>query len=156
VFNVPADSIQRVAVRYADASRRSFAIERTGNGVQITTDGKTDGTPNTNRALQFLGFFQNLYSEGFLNGRRGVREGLAEVPKMCDIEVTTRSGTQRVSVYWRYIDKRSKNIDESIYDPDRYYGLINDGRDTVGIQQQAFERIFRDGREFFTADSVGN
>ena len=154
VFDVPAEDVRRVAVRYADDNRQSFIIERTPGSVQISTDGPTPGAPNAARAEQYLGFFKNLHSEGFLNGRRGVRELLAEVPKMCDIELTTPSGIQRVEVYRRYVDRRSKNIDENIYDPDRFYALINGGRDTVGIQQQAFERVFRDGREFFTADSA--
>jgi hypothetical protein len=154
VFNVPADSVKRVAVTYAEDTRRSFAIERTGSGVQVTTEGAAPGAANSNRAIQYLGFFQNIYSEGFLNGRRGMRENLAVVPKMCDIEVTTPGGTQRVEVYWRLIDKRSKNIDDNIYDPDRFYALLNGGRDTVGIQQQTFERILRDGREFFVGDST--
>lgn len=155
VFDIPADNIRRIAVRYADSKRQSFAIERTPNGIQVSTDGPAPGAPNLRRAEQYLGFFQNVNSEGFLNGRRGIRENLAQVPKMCDIEVATASDTQRVEVYWRYIDKRSKSVDESLFDIDRYYALLNGGRDTVGIQQQAFEKIFRDGREFFTVDTAG-
>lgn len=155
VFNVSPDSIRRADVRYAPGDKRqSFTIERTPTGVQVTTTGPTTGEPNSTRAAQYLSFFQNVNSEGFLNGRRGIAENLSQAPKMCDIELTTPSGTQRVAVYWRYIDKRSKNLDESLFDPDRFYALINDGRDTVGIQQQAFDRIFRDGREFFVADTA--
>lgn len=155
VFDLPADSVRRVAVRYAEDPRRSYAVARTPAGIAVQVDGLASGTPNLRRAEQYLGFFQNVNSEGYLNGKRGVRESIATTAKKCDIELETASGTQRVAVYWEPVSQRSKNIGNEGYDPDRYYAIINGGADTVGIQQQAFEKIFRDGREFLEADTAG-
>ncbi len=154
VFNVPAEAIQRASVRYAEDPRRSFAIARTDAGIAVEMDGQASSTPNLRRAEQYLNFFQNVNCEGYFNGKLGVRESIATTAKKCDVELKTTGGTQQVAVYWEPVNQRSKNIGNEGYDPDRYYAVINGGADTVGIQQQAFEKIFRDGREFFAADTA--
>jgi hypothetical protein len=154
VFNVPAANIQRASVRYYEDQRQSFAITRAPSGVTVEMDGPAPGAPNATRAQQYLGFFENLNCEGYFNGKRGVRESIATTAKKCDVELQTTSGVQRAEVYWQPVNQRSKNVGDELYDPDRYYAVINGGRDTVGIQQQAFEKVFRDGREFFAKDTV--
>lgn len=154
VFDVPAAAIQRASVKYAEDPHQSFAISRTPEGIAVEMDGPAPGPANVRRAEQYLSFFQNVNSEGYFNGKRDVRESIATTAKKCDIELQTTGGTQRVAVYWEPVNQRSKNVGGELYDPDRYYAIINGGADTVGIQQQAFEKIFRDGREFFAADTV--
>jgi len=159
VFNIPADRVQSVAVTYEVDTLRSFRISRTAAGVVATMPGTPPpAASNENRAKTYLGFFQNVNAEGYLNGRTGMTENFAASRRKCLVEVATTAGdTQRIAVWYVPFYERSKNGLEPIgqfgdFDADRYYAVMNGGRDTVFIQQQAFEKIFRDGPEFFAPD----
>jgi len=86
---------------------------------------------------------------------------LKTAPRQSTIDVTGIHGQhQHADIYWMALNKRSKNMSASSsdvpddYDSDRLYAVINNGRDTVMIQQFAFRNIFHKAYEFFQKDNV--
>ena len=86
---------------------------------------------------------------------------LKTAPKQSTIDVTGIHGQhQHVDIYWMALNRRSKNINVSNpdvpddYDADRLYAVINNGKDTVMIQQFAFRNIFHKAFEFFQKDGT--
>jgi len=166
VFNIPAEDIKSVAVHYALKPVNSFEIIRDNNdSLTIKADPALtrglDG-PNTRRAKVYLKYFTNVNCEGYLNGLSDMDTTLKTAAKQSSIDITDKRGQQHhMDIYWVALNKRSKNISESStdvpddYDADRLYAVINNGKDTVMIQQYAFRNIFHKAYEFFQKDGTG-
>ncbi len=154
VFDVPPVDVISALVRYETDTARSFSITRTGAGVRVEVPGYTPATaPNLRRAESYLGFFQNVNMEGYITGKEDTRESIAGTERRAVIEVRTKAGApQVVEVYWMPVNRRSKNFDDSTaaYDGERYFAILHGGRDTALIQERSFQKILRDGREFFS------
>lgn len=158
VFNIAAEDVEQISVQYIDHPMHSFVIRRNGNNVTVSIDAALQGLGelNQNRVDAYLGFFHGVNCEGYTNGDVFMDSLLREVPRRCIIDVTGKNGyAQQVTVFWRPLDKRSKNLDTPMpghpneYDADRYYAVFNNNKDTAVIQRVVFEKIFRSGFEFY-------
>ena len=166
VFNIPQEEIQSVSVRYADKPINSFEVKRDGDNIVVLADkGIMSGLQGLNkrRAGVFFRYFTNVNCEGYLNGLPDMLTTMMTAPKQSSIDVVGIHGQhQHADIYWMAINKRSKNLETSNpdvpddYDADRLYAVINEGRDTVMIQQFAFRNIFHKAYEFFQGDSTQN
>lgn len=162
VFDIPEQDIQSVSVDYEEHPLNSFRITQENGKMDIEVDPRVVGTmePNINRISTYLGFFTNLHCEGYLNGKMHIDSILSTVPKLGTISVTGKDNTyhQEVDVYWMPINKRSKNkvtLSRDVkpgYDADRYYAVMNNGADTIIIQQFNFGKILRKAYEFYEKD----
>jgi hypothetical protein len=164
VFNMPAEEIKSVSVKYADNPVNSFTINKEGNDISIIADEEImkglDG-PNTKRAAIYLKYFSNINCEGYLNGLPDMDTTLKTAPKNATIEVTGKHGQhQLVDIYWMALSRRSKNLTVSNpdvpddYDSDRMYAVINNYSDTVMIQHFVFQPMLRKAYEFFQKDEA--
>jgi hypothetical protein len=116
---------------------------------------------NERRAKTYSKYFGRLFCEGYINGTMYLDSVIRTAKKRCTVDMESWSGQkQHLEVYWMEVNKRSKNKmtpfpgspDE--YDADRFYATMNDFKDTVIIQRQMFEKIFRKGYEFFQQDDT--
>lgn len=164
VFNVTPDQIQSIKVSYPHDPINSFVLRQQGNSVTVDADSSLihDNTFNERRARVYLKFFQNVNSEGYMNGLLQLDSSLRTVPERCIIEVTDKKGrVQRADIYWMAANRRSKNLLTSdrntadTLDPDHFYAIINNNKDTVLIQNYTFEKIFRNAYEFYQPDQTG-
>ena len=165
VFRIPPEEIKSVSVQYPMKPVNDFEITRDNDSVIIKANPEImkgfDG-PNTRRAKMYLKYFANVNCEGYLNGLPDMDTSLKTAPKQCIIDITGMHGQHwHLDSYWMALNKRSKNrlvSDPEVpddYDADRLYAVINNGRDTVMIQQQAFRDIFHKAFEFFQKDGTG-
>ncbi len=159
VFNIPANEIKSISVQYADKPINSFILSRDKDSITVTADEnimKGLQGQNPHRVRAYLTYFSNVNCEGYLNGLNDMNAAISTAPKQSTIDVLGIHGQhQRAEIYWLALNKRSKNILTSNadvpddYDSDRLYAVINEGRDTVLIQQFAFRNIFHKAYEFF-------
>lgn len=160
VFDLKPDEIRSVSVVYPEKPVNSFTITQDDNGkVTATVDSafKNIGPLNEARTKAYLGFFHDMYSEGFMNGVPYLDSIVSSVPVRCIVTVQPKKGQPQVlTVYWRPLDKRSKNLTTPFpgypegFDSDRFFGVIN--HDTVTIQRFVFDKVFRSGYEFYTTE----
>ncbi len=163
VFNIPSTAIKSVTVNYEDQFKvNSYKLTRTDIGYKIENDESinTLGPLNVNRARKYMGYFTEIYCEGYLNGVYKMDSSIASTKKMSVLDIEKTDGTHQVlDIYWIPINKRSKNRltanpdvpDE--YDADRLFAIANGGKDTILIQTQMFNRLLRKSYEFHQEDS---
>lgn len=165
IFNVKPEEIKTIAVQYPEHPINSFTLTQQNNKVTVTTDAAVmkSNAYNERRANVYLKFFQNINSEGYVNGADGLDSVIKIMPVKCIIDVTNTKGQNyHAVVHWMPINRRSKNIltpdryTPDDYDPDRFYAIINNDKDTVMIQNHVFEKIFRNGFEFYQPDGAGD
>ena len=162
VFNIAPDNIKRVSVQYADRPINSFVVSRTPAGYTVTGDPSVTtalDTLHTTRANMYMGYFQNINCEGYMNGLQGLDTAIMTTVKMSSIDIETiNGGPQHLDIYWMPINRRSKNLQTSDsdvpddYDSDRMFAIMNGGKDTVMIQTRTFKKILRRSYEFFQKD----
>lgn len=164
VFDVPETELKSVAVTYNEEPLNSFTLKRVAaDNIEVDVDkALMTGKPlNKRRAGVYSRFFAKVYSEGYINGALHMDSILKSVPKYCGIDVTATNGkTAHADVYWMPINKRSKNMltpfpgIDNRFDADRFYAVINNFKDTVIIQRETFDKIFRKAYEFYEADDT--
>jgi hypothetical protein len=164
VFDIPADEIKSISVKYAGKPLNSFEITRDKDSLIISADPAIaqhlDG-PNTRRAHLYLKYFTDVNCEGYLNGLPDNDTTIKTAPKQSSIDIVGMHGQhQHADIYWMALNRRSKNrmVSNAFvpddYDADRLYAVINNYRDTVMIQQFAFRNVFRNAVEFFQKDGT--
>lgn len=162
VFNLEPAEIKEVRVTYAEEPLNSFTVKNVNNRPIVTTDPALmkDKEQNSRRATAFLKFFGDINSEGYINGVPGLDSTIRSTQLRCTIEVTAASGLQqRVDIYWKPINRRSKNLTTSDpdipdqYDADRFYAVLHNTKDTALVQRGTFDKILRKGYEFFEEDA---
>ncbi len=159
IFNIDSSEIKSVSVQYIQSPLNSFIIQKPDNGnptVKLDSSLSNIGQLNLDRANSYLGFFKKVYCEAFTTGAEGMDTVLATVPRRCVIDVVGKNGyVQHLTVFWRPLNRRSKNLETAMpnypnqFDADKYYAVFNNDRDTAVIQRFVFEKIFRNGYEFY-------
>ncbi|HXS36982.1 MAG TPA: DUF4340 domain-containing protein [Flavipsychrobacter sp.] len=161
VFNVSPDQLRSVTIQYPEHPINSFTLKQENGKIVVDADTNivNHNKFNDRRAHVYLKFFQNINCEGYLNGFAGIDTLLKIMPKRCTIDVTDKKGHQtHVDIYWMPVNKRSKNLtasDPNIpdnYDADRFYAVMNNGKDTAMVQEYVFQKIFRNAYEFYEPD----
>ncbi len=159
VFRAPREQIRHIAVKYDEEPLNSFTIDQNG-ATRLNTEPGIQGSNQLNekRLNTYLGFYEEIYCEGYITNVPGMDSVLASTDKYCTISVVTKDNhEQQVDIYYMPINRRSKNLGtnmEGDYDIDRYYGVMNNKKDTVLLQHASFEPLFRKAWEFYQADGV--
>lgn len=164
VVDLAPEQLASVEIKYLseDEYLNSFTMVRKDDGsftVNAHPELKISGELNKRRVAVFAGFFQKVGCEGFLNGIQGLDSIIANAKKRCEITIIDKKGNNRhIDLYWMPTGKRSKNLATSSegipdeYDADRFYGVINNNKDTVILQNYTFDKMFRKGYEFYAED----
>ncbi len=159
VFDYSAEQIRQVAINYFTQPEHSFtitAIDEDSINVSRGFENIEDNTKPLNKdfLLRYLSSFSFLNVEGFVNERPGKDSVLASQP-LLEIQVKDIAGKQKnMVVYLMPTGKRTKyqfdRAGEAIpYDIDRYYALLNEGKDFAIIQDFVFGKVFRKYDDFF-------
>lgn len=166
VFDVPEEELKTASVTYPEEPLNNFTLKRiAADNIEVAVDkALMTGKPlNKRRAGVYSRFFAKVYSEGYINGTLHLDSVIKSVPKYCGIDVTSVKGvTAHADVYWMPINKRSKNMltpfpgIDNRFDADRFYAVINNFKDTVIIQRETFDKIFRKAYEFYSPDDTSS
>ena len=161
VFDLQPQDIEQVSVRYAQEPLNSFTITQKDGRVSVALDTALhyDQPLNERRARGYLTFFSKIYSEGYATGMIDLDTIVKQMPEKATIDVRGTGGYhQQVRIIYFPIDRRSKNSDKDIksfddnFHSDRYFAILNGGKDTATVQIQTFEKLFRRGYEFFVPE----
>ncbi|MCD6062719.1 MAG: hypothetical protein K0R82_630 [Flavipsychrobacter sp.] len=162
VFNVPAGNLQSVSITYPELPLNNFVFASNAQGkfdVQIAPELSAGKALNQRRAEAYSKYFENINLEGYLNGVPGIDTVLAQAPKRSVIELVAKDGwKQRVDIFWKPLNRRSKNLDvvdpdtREGFDADRFYAVLNNNKDTAIIQRATFDKLLRRAFEFYEED----
>lgn len=161
VFRSSPQNIRSVSVSYPLHPLNSFTITQQDSKLSMATkEDISAGKPlNQKRASSYLKFFEEINMEGYANGQH-LDTLLPRMPLFSVMELITADGKkQHVDIYYRPIDKRSKNYlraDDDIpddYDADRFYAVLNNYKDTAVIQNFVFQKLLRKAYEFYEPDA---
>lgn len=167
VFNYALDDIKQVQVRYPDYPQESFKIDVLGpesfeiGPVQPLDNDLLAGKPlYTPGVIKYLNSFKNLNAEAFENDFIYKDSILQYGSPMVVIEVTDKQGeTSKLTLYPMAANRRTKmqfdaQGNEIQVDPDRYYGVFNNGQDFGLIQNFVFGKILRRRVEFYDVEAL--
>ena len=163
IFQIAQEDIKSVTIDYPEHPLNSFTLKQEGNKVTVETEKEimAHNAFNERRASVYTKFFSNINCEGYMNGLEGLDSSIRTTQKFCSIDVVDKKNTHvHTEVFWMPVNRRSKNLLSSDryvpdkYDPDHYYAIINNNQDTVLIQNNVFEPIFRTGAEFYSPDDT--
>lgn len=161
VFDIPAEQIEKVQIRYPHEPLNSFTVIQKGGKLSVELDSslKFQSAMNERRVRSFLGFFTKIYSEGYASGMIDLDTIVKQMPEKGSIEVWGAKGYhQFVRLIYFPIDQRSKQANDAVpsmdnnFHTDRFFAILNNGADTATIQTQTLEKILRRGYEFYTPD----
>ena len=163
IFKIPQADIRTITLEYPEHPLNSFTLKQENNKVVVEAnkDIMAHNTFNERRASIYTKFFDNINCEGYMNGLEKLDSSIMTTQKYCSIDILDKNNKHtHAEIYWMPVNKRSKNLLSSDryvsdkYDPDHYYATINNNKDTVLIQNNVFEPIFRTAAEFYSPDDT--
>lgn len=150
IFDLKISEISAVKVEYPTAQDSSFEISKNGKAFEVKRlkDNTLIAPYDTLKVLDYMSGFTNINFEAFRNflGKKVIDSLTSQVP-MAVISVTDISGkTNRILTYKKLAEPGS--IDEFTgkelkFDRDRFYGIVNEGKDFVLLQYFVFDAILR-------------
>jgi hypothetical protein len=161
VLDLQPEQITQISVQYAREPLNSFTLIQQNGRLSVKLDPSLNMTQpvNENRARSYLKFFSRIYSEGYLSNIPELDSIVRGMPQKAIVDVQGVGGYHKtVNIIYYPKDERSKNYTaiptnfEEQFNSDRYFAVINGGKDTVSVPITSFEKIFRRGYEFFMAD----
>lgn len=164
ICDIPSGALKAVHLEYITEPIHSFMLQQDEQGkVVISADSSIikGKELNKRRAGVYTKFFERLSCEGYINGVYKLDSIIGSTPKYCVLDVSAKDGSkQHLEVYWMPLNRRSKNLLSPApgvpeqYDADRFYATMNDFKDTILIQRNTFDKIFRKAIEFYQPDDT--
>lgn len=167
IFDYALDDIKEVQVEYPSYPTESFKIEVLGadefkvSSVQpLENDVLADKPLYTPGVIKYLNSFQKLNAEAYENEFAYKDSILQQTDPMAIIQVTDKKGaTSKLTLYPMAANRRTKlqfdtKGNEIATDPDRYYGVFNNGQDFGLIQNFVFGKILRRRVEFYDSKAL--
>ncbi len=159
VFNHKVDEISEVSLTYTNQPENSYSLTIKGlNDYELKDNSGSVTEVNIPKTTAYLDGFENLNAEVYVN-EHSKKDSLLATPPYCVVTVTDKSGgSKEVKIYRMPPNKRTKTLydqrgDMVKYDPDRYFALINEGKDFVIIQDFVFNKVLRAHAEFVKPNS---
>jgi len=157
VFQIKPNRFHSISLSYPQIPDSSFSLYRNNRDsftlINPDTKEKILEKLNQKKARTYASYFKNLKYEVIVNNN-SKRDSIISTTPFCVIEVVTAEGdTQKIEVYYKPVDKRTKaqitEKGEAIkYDLDRWYGIINNGKELVIIQQFVFGKVLAGPMKF--------
>lgn len=156
IFDYDMDDIAQVSVQYPQHPDSSFTLKVVNaDSVELTPTIAVPGPKKISkeRVAKYLTSFSFLNAEMYDNDNPK-KDSISSSTPFASVVVTDRSGiSKQMTVYYMPLNRRSKSqFDEKgdylPYDLDKYYAVINDGKDFVVIQDFVFGKIFRRYSDF--------
>ncbi len=148
VFNYFNDEIAAINVEYPGTEKRySFAVNpKTFTATSLDTH--EPSITDTAKVGRYVGLFKHVNFEGFADGvSRDVKDSVVRTTPIAIITITDTKGTKDVlKAYLKMVNKRDSLLEDEhgkpvIYDVDRMFAVINNGKDFVVIQHYVFDGI---------------
>ena len=163
IFAYEPYDIQSVSIDYLNQpmhsfelnvlSRDSFSVEPLQSIAQVNNE-------IDKKAINvFLNNFKMIHAEAFVNDLPFKKDILSQKPIIIMSVTDKRGDVNSINIYSKPVSKRSKNQfdiesgEELEYDQERFYALINDGKDFVVIQDFVFGKLFAK-YDFFVKQGV--
>lgn len=159
IFDYNMDDIAQVSVQYPMQPDFSFNLKAfSTDSFEITPahgyETNAGGEIYKEGVVKYLSSFDYLNAEMYDNDNPKRDSILGAIP-YATVMVTERNGySKQMTVFYMPLNKRSKTQFDRAgkrvpYDVDKYYALINNGKDFVIIQNFVFGKIFRRYSDFF-------
>jgi hypothetical protein len=149
IFNTKMSDIRSVTVEFPDDSLSSYRIENGRDDIRLIqlVTGKEAGGIDTLRVLNFLAAFKEINYEALLNDLDS--SFIDSVTRSRPYHIITLADSKgkvtQIKTFHKKNDAGSLDLEGNlyVYDLDRLYGLIDDGKDFILIQYFVFEKILR-------------
>jgi hypothetical protein len=156
VFNYRPEDIAEVEVKFPLKPADNFTISNSGATPNVTLDPaiRPQQPLNQRRVRAYLSFFKMMYNEAY-QSYPGLDTLIRDMPEFADVRVKDAAGKENsVRFFYAPVETRNGTVDVEgrTYSDERYYAIMNNGKDTATVQIPLFERLFRSGPEFFVAD----
>lgn len=151
--------IRSVSVEIPDAPQESYIIRSEKNAfafLEYSSQTPVPGHIDTLSIMNFLNGFRNLNFEVLLNDLEKVRkDSILALPPFVNLTVTDTAGiVTTIRTFRKPSDAGATDMNGKPlpYDMDRFYALINDGKDLVLAQFFTFDRVLRPKSFFLKAN----
>lgn len=149
-------NITEAKITYHRKPENSFSLTRNESGeLAVSSPTKTTAKqPNQNYLEQYMTFLEALSLESYENNN-SIKDTILKTQPYCTVTIRHKDGSKSETViYYMPINPHSmKQFDEFgvplIYDVERYYATINDGKDFVMIQYYVWGKALRSYDDFF-------
>lgn len=157
VFDYAPEEIEEVSVSYPARATDNFTIYNRDGKLDVKLDPavRPAAPLNDRRVLSYLRFFKRMFNENY-HSYRGLDTIVASMPEVATVRVKAIGNRATEVRFMNFpVDARDLEIEnpsQSAFNTDRYFAIMNGGRDTATVQTQMFEKLFRRGSEFYTPD----
>lgn len=167
IFAYELEEIKRVKVEYHPHPTillpgvTSFTIDvisRDSFRVKPLHDGTDLLQPDKRKVVSYLGSFKQVHYETLVN-EVSHKDSVLATQHFCTMSVTDLQGmTISIKIFYKPVSKRTKTQydpegNPMPYDRERFYALVNDGRDFVIIQEFVFGKLFASYEWFFAEEN---
>jgi len=153
IFSYRPDQVKSITLTYPQTPEHSWhmAVADQQHYALFNMSQQTEQLPislEQSKALNYVQGFRMLAAEGIMHDYTR-KDSLLSSPKLIEITVEDVDGVKTdLDVYNMPVNRRSKkqfNEDGSRvkYDVDRYYAVMNEGKDFVMIQHYVFGKVIR-------------
>ncbi len=161
IFNYGLTEIKSVKVEFVEQPQESFVCVNNNNRTfslrSLFSDSETVESYDTLKVLSFISSFRDIKYESLLNDvEKSIKDSVINSQAFHIITIIDTSGNvNKVKTFHLQAVEGETDIDgnQLKYDLDRFYALINDGKDFTLIQFYVFDKITRK-LSYFTNDSV--
>ena len=148
VFNYYTDEIASIEVAYPEREKRHSFVINPKDFTAKSMDLVEPVVRDTAKVGLYFGQFKHVNFEGFANGvPKPVKDSILATNPIAIITVTdTKGNKDMIKAYLKMVNKRDSLLEDEhgdpmIYDVDRMFALINNGKDFVVIQHFVFDQI---------------
>lgn len=166
IFSYGLEEISKVRVTYHKhptillPAVSSFAVHVIARDSFSVTDsnGVAADAIDKRQVVHYLGGFGQVNYEALANDL-SVKDSVLATPNFCTMSVTDKAGkTKRIRIWFKPVSKRTKlqydpQGNPLPYDRERFYALVNDGRDFVIIQEFVFGKLLASYEWFLVSGS---
>jgi len=160
VFSYRPEEIKSITLAYPAEPEKSFHLAALGEqqfGLFKLGESETQKPVALQpaAALNYLQAYRFLACEAF-NSDFTQKDSLLQQPKKNILTVENQQGLKKsVDIYYMPVNKRSKTqFDEKgnsmLYDVDRYYAIMNEGKDFILIQNYVFGKVLKTYEDLLT------
>ena len=156
IFHEALADIQSLTVEFGQEPAESFCVENTGKHQYklIRLADQKEIPFDTLKVINLLSNFSDIRFEALLNNGMSQHrfDSITQSPFLHRITLVNKNGNTKAM---KTFTKKVESVfdipeDEWLVDHDRMYGLVNDGRDLVLIQNYIFDKVLK-GLSYYEA-----
>ena len=160
VFHEAMTDIQSVTLEFGGHPELGFRVENVGkHQFKLTRLADQQELPfDTLKVINFLSSFSDLRFEALLNSTMTQHrmDSIKNSPYLHKITLVDKEGdSTEMKTFTKRVQLRlGIPEEEHEFDPDRLYGLVNDGRDLVLIQHYIFDKVLKDVNYYMAGNPI--